>query len=130
MLLGQVSPQVFVKVLLALILASWFRKGIYNSVFSSRLHLDFDCAIFLVVTKGEIIGFIVMVKHFSVHMVQASLRQMNIEGTKHNFTPDMLFHLKSLEEKNQIVNMRETKLDRRNYHDLIKPMPLIPKPHF
>ena len=29
----------------------------------------------------------------------------------------MLFHLESLEEKNQIVNMRETKLDHRNYHD-------------
>ena len=32
----------------------------------------------------------------------------------------MLFHLKSLEEKKPIVNMRETKLDRRNYHDFDK----------
>ena len=38
---------------------------------------------------------------------------------KHNFTPDMLFHLESLEKK-QIVNMRETKLDHRNYHDFDK----------
>ena len=28
----------------------------------------------------------------------------------------MLFHLESLEKK-QIVNMRETKLDHRNFHD-------------
>ena len=35
--------------------------------------------------------------------------------------PDMLFHLESLEEKkNQIVNMRETKLGHRNYHDFYK----------
>ena len=38
---------------------------------------------------------------------------------KHNFTPDMMFHLESLEE-NQIVNMRESKLDHRNYHDFDK----------
>ena len=38
---------------------------------------------------------------------------------KHNLTPDMLFHLESLEKK-QIVNMRETKLDHRNYHDFDK----------
>ena len=33
----------------------------------------------------------------------------------------MLFHLESLEEeKKQTVNMRETKLDHRNYHDFDK----------
>ena len=31
----------------------------------------------------------------------------------------MLFHLESLEKK-QIVNMREAKLDHRNYHDFDK----------
>ena len=31
----------------------------------------------------------------------------------------MLFHLESL-KKNQIVNMRETKLNHRNYHDFDK----------
>ena len=44
---------------------------------------------------------------------------MNSQRFKHNFTPDMLFHLESLEKK-QIVNMRETKLDHRNYHDFDK----------
>ena len=32
----------------------------------------------------------------------------------------MLFHLESLDEKKQIVNMREAKLDHRNYHDFDK----------
>ena len=44
---------------------------------------------------------------------------INSQRFKHNFTPDMLFHLESLEKK-QIVNMRETKLDHRNYHDFDK----------
>ena len=44
---------------------------------------------------------------------------INSQRFKHNFTPDMLFHLESLEKK-QIANMRETKLDHRNYHDFDK----------
>ena len=44
---------------------------------------------------------------------------INSQRFQHNFTPDMLFHLESLEKK-QIVNMRETKLDHRNNHDLDK----------
>ena len=44
---------------------------------------------------------------------------INSQRLKHNFTPDLLFHLESL-EKRQIVNMRETKLDHRNYHDFDK----------
>ena len=45
---------------------------------------------------------------------------INSQRFKHNFTPDMLFHLESLGKKKQIVNMRETKLDQRNYHDFDK----------
>ena len=50
---------------------------------------------------------------------QCSYIYINSQRFKHNFTPDMLFHLESLEKK-QIVNMRETKLDHRNYHDFDK----------
>ena len=99
MLPWQVSPQVFVKVFLALILAYWIRKDIHYSVFSSRLHLDFDCATFLDDfpcwwqkqrwdhwlhrNEAGALCRTTAVKHFSVHMVQASLRQMNVEGTEH-----------------------------------------------
>ena len=55
----------------------------------------------------------------SVKLLLALSIYINSQRFKHNFTPDMLFHLESLEKK-QIVNMRETKLDHRNYHDFDK----------
>ena len=98
------SPQVFVRGLIALILGSWFRKDIHYSVFSSRLHVDFGCTNFLDdfpcwLQNMRSFGFIVMKLDPNVETrrqntslcytwsrpgVQASLRQMTGEGTENS----------------------------------------------
>ena len=77
----------------------WFRKDIHYSVFSSRLHLDFGCATFLDDFPCWFFGFIVMKPGPNVEQrrqntslytwsrpgVQASLRQMTVDGTENSW---------------------------------------------